>query len=65
MELPDYWVHNFIHSVPQTLDRIANIAKAKYIEYNPVPEITPFYPTPILDKEGVNGTSDADLISCL
>jgi len=65
IELPDYWDHNFIYSVPQTLDRIVSVAKAKYIEYNPVPEITQFYPTPIIDKEGINGTSDADLISII
>ncbi len=65
IELPDYWMHNFIYSVPKTFDRIKDVAKANYIEYNPVPEITQFYPMPIIDKEGNNGTSDTDLIAII
>ncbi len=63
--LPDYWDHNFINSVAPTLDRIVSQCKAKYVEYNPVPEITQFYPTPIIKREGNNGTPEADLIKII
>ncbi len=65
IELPDYWDHPFIYSVEPTLDRIITKCKADYVEYNPVPEVTQFYPTPEINKEGVNGTSDEDLIKII
>ena len=65
VELFDYWDHTFIHSVAPTLDRIATVCKAKYVEYNPVPEIVRFYPTPIINREGNNGTPEADLIQII
>lgn len=65
IELPDYWDHNFIHSMAATLQRIQLVGKANYVEYNPVPEITQFDPTPIINPEGVNGTSDADLVQII
>lgn len=62
VELPDYWDHYFIYSLEPTLARIQTVTKANYVEYNPVPEITQFAPTPIINSDGVNGTSDSDLI---
>lgn len=66
IELQDYWTKDsFVFSVAPTFDRIKSICKATYIEYNPVPEIHQFYPTPVIIEEGANGTPRADLISIL
>jgi len=65
VELPDFWDHEFIHSVGATLDRIINSVKADYVEYNPIPEITQFYPKPIIDMHGNNSTPDDDLIQII
>jgi hypothetical protein len=65
VQLPDWWVNEFSPYVEPTLDKIVKKAKANWIQYNPIPEITQFYPTPIIVREGENGTPEKELIKII
>ena len=63
--LPDFWWHQFIYSLEQTLDKIITDCNAEWIQITPISEIKQYYPTPIIVREGHNGTSEADLIETI
>ncbi len=63
--LPDWWKHDWIPALPLTMARLRDRLHARWVEYVPVPEITAFYPTPQIDREGVNGTPDEDLVQLI
>ena len=62
--LPDWWKHSWIDSLEETLDKIVE-TNSEWIAYCPVPEITQFYPYPLIVREGNNGTSEDDLIKII
>lgn len=59
--LPDWWDTTFIYNVGTTLDSIVAESNCNFVEFSPVPEITRFYPTPLIDREGNNGISEKQL----
>ena len=61
----DWWNTRWLSSVGPTCDEIKKNTNADWVQYPPVAEITQFYPTPVIDREGNNGTPDADLISII
>ncbi len=63
--LPDWWDTTFIYNVNTTLDSIVEQANANDVEFAPIPEITRFYPTPLIDREGNNSISEAHLLKVL
>ncbi|MDQ7816892.1 MAG: T9SS type A sorting domain-containing protein [Melioribacteraceae bacterium] len=65
VQLPDFWWSIFSPVVKPTLDRIVRYTNANWVEYTPVPEITQVYPTPIIVREGHNGTPEAELIKII
>jgi hypothetical protein len=65
IELPDFWWDNFSRDVEPTLDKIVRSAGADWIQYCPIPQITRFYPTPLIIREAPNGTPEKELIKII
>ncbi|MBS4034265.1 MAG: hypothetical protein KGZ85_07375 [Ignavibacterium sp.] len=65
VQLPDFWWNNFSPVVKPTLDRIVKHTNANWVQYSPIPSITQVYPTPIIVREGSNGTPEAELIKII
>jgi hypothetical protein len=63
--LPDYWWRNFGNDVSPTLGTIRERTAASWIQYAPVPAINQFYPSPLIVREGINGTPETQLLSIL
>jgi hypothetical protein len=59
--LPDWWDTTFIYNVNETLDSIVVRGNANFVEFAPIPEITRFYPSPLIDREGNNSISEEHL----
>lgn len=65
VELPDFWWPQFMPVVPSTLDKIVANSNANWVQYAPVPEITQFYPTPIININGNNSTPEQHLLNII
>jgi len=65
VELPDFWWPEFEPVVESTLDVIVENSNSTWVQYAPVPEITQFYPSPIIDIYGNNGTPDEVLVDII
>ena len=65
IQLPDFWSNYFSRSVEPTLDKIVRTARADWVQYSPVPQITRLYPTPIIIREAWNGTPEKELIKII
>ncbi len=65
IELPDFWWPQFSPTVVSTLDKIIPNSNSTWVQYAPVPEITQFYPSPIIDMYGNNGTPDDALVNII
>ena len=63
--LPDFWWPNFSSDVPATMVKMRDQSGASWVQYGPVPEITRFYPTPLLVREGWNGTPEAEVLKII
>lgn len=63
--MPDFWQKNFGPYVEPTFNKIVKNTNSMWLEYSPVPEIKQFYPTPIIVKEGINGTPESDLVKII
>lgn len=63
--LPDWWNETFSPYIKPTFDKIVKNSNSMWLEYSPVPEIKQFYPTPIILREGSNGTPEKDLIKII
>jgi len=57
----DYWNNEWNLSIPGTMARIRAHTNATWIEYAPVNNIKQYYPTPLIEFYGPNGTSQTQL----
>ena len=57
----DYWNPEWKEDINSTITHIRAETNATWIEYAPVNDITQFYPSPKIDFNGFNGTSQVQL----
>jgi len=57
----DYWNDEWNLSIISTMAHLKAESNASWIEYAPVNNISQFYPTPVIEFDGANGTSQAQL----
>ena len=65
MMLNDWWKDDWLSSMDTTLSNIKDETNSQWIQYTPIPQITQLYPSPIIVKDAINGTSDEKLISII
>jgi len=63
--LPDWWAHQWLPSIDSTFKKIRKNTKAQWLAYYVINEMSQCYPSPLIIREGSNGTPEADLIKII